>query len=222
MSDVPSAPDDHAVKANILAALDADPQTDASRIGVTVRDGAVTLSGRVASYPAQRAAERAALAVAGVLTLANDIVIDIAREAVIDDESLAKRIADILAWDPAVPHEAVQASVRDGTVRLDGEVEWPSERELIERHVGRIEGVRAVRNEITIVRRAGAEEIRRAIVHALHRNADIEASRIEVTVEDGIVRLEGRIGARYLKEIVKNAVWNAPGVKAVEDHIVVE
>ena len=58
---------------DILDELEWEPSIDAAEIGVTVDDGVARLDGRVPSYTEKLAAERAALRVAGVKAVANDV-----------------------------------------------------------------------------------------------------------------------------------------------------
>ena len=64
---------DRELQESVLAELDWEPSLDASQIGVEVRDGVVTLQGKVDSYAQKWAAERAAKNVPGVRSLAMDL-----------------------------------------------------------------------------------------------------------------------------------------------------
>ena len=125
----------------------------------------------------------------------------------------------MLEWDPALPHENIQAEVRDGAVTLTGEVQWHFQRETVESHVARIGGVKSVTNLLKVTSHAAKPEVKREIVRALHRNADLEAANIDIDVNGGVVSVGGRVKAFYEKDLVKNAIWKAPGVTAVEDNI---
>jgi osmotically-inducible protein OsmY len=61
---------DHALKTDILAELAWEPSISADHIGVTAKEGVVTLTGHVESYWQKQAAERAAGRVKGVKALA--------------------------------------------------------------------------------------------------------------------------------------------------------
>ena len=85
----------------VLRELEYEPQVQSTEIGVSVKDGVVTLSGFVDSYTKKWAAERAAKRVAGVRAVANDLQVklptggerpdpDIARRAVRETRSLAR------------------------------------------------------------------------------------------------------------------------------------
>jgi osmotically-inducible protein OsmY len=210
---------DDVIKNEILDELDWDPAVRMTDVGVTVVDGAVTLTGTVQSYPERSAAERAAKRVRGVVAVAEDIKVALSPEYVQDDSQIAKRIAHVLEWDPAVPHEKIQAEVRNGAVTLTGEVKWYFLREEVEKHVARLSGVRSVDNRLTVAHHVTKPEVRKEIIRALHRNADLEASHVDVDVTDGKVRLDGTVKAFYERDLIKNAVWSAPGVTSVEDHL---
>lgn len=62
--------DDRELRQKVIEELDWDPSIDASAIGVSAKDGIVTLSGSVSSYPQKKNAERAAKRVAGVRAVA--------------------------------------------------------------------------------------------------------------------------------------------------------
>lgn len=210
---------DRDIQNDILDELKWDPAVDVTDVGVSVVDGAVTLTGTVRTFPERWAAERAAKRVRGVVAVAENIKVSLDPMYVRDDSELAKRIAHVLEWDPAVPHERIQAEVRDGAVVLNGEVNWHFQREVAETHVARISGVKTVTNHLVVVHRVTQPEIKKEIVRALHRNADLEASHLNIDVKDGRVRLSGKVKALYEKELVKNAVWSAPGVVAIEDEL---
>jgi hypothetical protein len=66
---------DSQLRQDVLAELDWESSMNAAHIGVGVKDGIVTLSGRVASYAEKFDAERAAQRVFGVVALV--VAIDI-------------------------------------------------------------------------------------------------------------------------------------------------
>ncbi len=58
---------------DVLEELRWEPSVDATHIGVSVKDGIVTLTGHVSSYAEKYAAERAAKRVYGVKAVANEL-----------------------------------------------------------------------------------------------------------------------------------------------------
>jgi ATP-dependent Lon protease len=65
--------DDLTIKKDVEAELEWEPRLNAATIGVAVKNGIVTLTGRVASYAEKMAAARAAARVTGVKAAANEI-----------------------------------------------------------------------------------------------------------------------------------------------------
>lgn len=214
--------EDADIKRDVEAELRWDPQVDEAHIGVSVVDGAVTLTGRVKTYASRRAAERVALRVLGVRAVAEDIKVELVAEHVEDDSELARRIAHMLAWDAGIPNDSIRAEVRNGLVTLSGEVQWRFQRETIEEKVEHLRGVRGVANAITVAKAASIPEVKREIVRALHRAADMEARQITVEMKGSTVVLSGPVRAWYERELARKAAWSAPGVTSVEDRLHVQ
>ena len=70
---------DPQLQSDVLDELAFDPTVDATNIGVVAKDGVVTLTGTVLSYPEKLAAERAVKRVAGVHGIADELKIEAAK-----------------------------------------------------------------------------------------------------------------------------------------------
>ena len=65
-----------------------------------------------------------------------------------------------------------------------------------------------------------AGDLKRRIHDALKRHAEVEADAVRVDVRgDGTVRIEGRVDNWSEMQAVEHAVWSAPGVQRVDDHL---
>lgn len=207
------------VRDAVMRQLDWDPEVDTGSIGVAAKDGTVTLTGFIDSYTAKLAAERAAKRVHGVRAIANDLEVRLG--SVRTDADIAQDAARALALRVTVP-ENVQAVVSQGIVTLSGRVEWHYQKESADGAVRHVRGVRGVRNEITVTPRAAVREVRHRIVKALHRDADLDARHIQVTVDGDTVILTGAVGTWLQRESAELAAANAPGIARVDNRIVVQ
>ena len=81
---------DRDLQRDVLAELRWDPRIEAERVGVMAHEGIVTLTGHVPSYLATWAAEKAALRVAGVRAVANEIEVIPPGEEAPPDEAIAE------------------------------------------------------------------------------------------------------------------------------------
>ncbi len=212
--------DDKALRQDVVSELDFDPSLDAASIGVAVEGGVVTLSGHVGSYAEKIADERAAQRVKGVRAIAQEIVVRYAEDKKTADDQIAERALSIMNWDARIPAEDVMVKVQRGWVTLSGAVAWHFQREAAESAVRRLSGVVGVTNEIRVTPQARPEDVRKRIVEALERNAGVEADAIGVVVDGDKVTLEGKVKARYERDVAERAAWSVPGVAAVEDHLV--
>ncbi|MEA2782867.1 MAG: hypothetical protein QOK29_4411 [Rhodospirillaceae bacterium] len=213
---------DDDIKRDVEAELRWDPDIDATDIAVAVKDGVVTLSGFVRSYAQKREAERAALRVAGVRGVANDIDVRLPLFNQRPDPEIARDA--VAATRNALPYSAdhITVSVRDGWVTLEGTVEWNYQRDRAEEAVEHVRGVKGVTNLIQVQPRVPpTTDIKARIEEALRRLAEVDASRIRVEADGSTVILEGTVRSWAERQEAERAAWAAPGVTRVENRIVV-
>lgn len=202
----------------VIRQLDWDPDVDDSAIGVSAKAGVVTLTGSIDTYAGKLAAERAVRHLRGVRAVANDLVVRLKVDRT--DTDIADDIARALRLRP-VP-ENVQATVHNGHVTLTGRVEWFLQKAYPEETVRHVAGVRGVVNHITVSPATSHRDVRRRIMQALHRNADLDARQINVAVSDDIVTLSGTVKSWSERDAADRAAGSAPGIRHVENQIIVE
>jgi osmotically-inducible protein OsmY len=203
----------------VLDELAWTPGLAIAAIGVSVRDGVVTLSGDVDDVPQYLATKRAALRVTGVRALVDDLWVRPARAH--PDADLAASVRDALRWRADVPSGAVKVVVRDGFVNLVGRVPWEHQRRAAHEAAERVVGVRRVDDDIELTERPAATDAADRVRSALLRNAVLDSAAIDVMVDGTEAVLSGTVHSEFERRQAEAAVWSSPHVSAVRNQLTV-
>jgi osmotically-inducible protein OsmY len=211
------------IQQDVMRELRWDTRIGPAKVGVEVDRGIVTLTGTLENFAKKHAATEAAYRVAGVLDVANDIVVHLAGSPGKTDTEIARAVRSALEWDAFVPDQHIRSNVSEGWVSLEGEVDYLRESEDAARVVRRLEGVKGVWNQITVrPKKVEPVAVRQMIEEALERRAEREAEQIGVAVDDGKVTLSGKVHSWLEKDAVVGVVGHAPGVRTVNDRLRIE
>jgi osmotically-inducible protein OsmY len=140
------------------------------------------------------------------------------------DTDIQRDVLDELDWDPEVEATEVGVEVDNGVVTLTGWVDSYAKKLAAERAAQRVEGVRAVANDLS-VRTSGTwtdTDIAKAAVNALAANAAIPRDRVEVTVKNGKITLTGDLDWEYQRTAAANSVRYLDGVREVINLITIK
>ncbi|HEY3230923.1 MAG TPA: BON domain-containing protein, partial [Roseiflexaceae bacterium] len=128
--------------------------------------------------------------------------------------------------EPQVRSTEIGVAVKDGIVTLAGAVDSYSKRYYAERAAKRVNGVKAVVNDLEVHLPTSSErtdeDIARAAVRALEDRITVPRDRIKVTVSDSWVTLEGDVEWQYQREAAESAVRYLIGVKGVSNLITIK
>lgn len=213
---------DYQIQKDVIAQIGWEPFLKSSQIGVSVKNGIVTLSGNVGHYAQKFQAERAAWKVAGVKAIAEDIQIGVSPSLVKSDTEIADSVLNSLAWHSAVPEDLVRVKVENGIVTLEGEVEWEFQRNSAKNAVAHLIGVRNVINLLKVAPKVLVQDVKSRISEALHRSATVDSEKVSVDVDGSRVVLRGKVRSHAEMEDIEDAVWCAPGVTNVECYLEIE
>jgi osmotically-inducible protein OsmY len=166
-----------------------EPLLNAAEIGVTAKDGVVTLTGTVDSYAKKLEAEKAAMNVAGVKAVAEEIKVKFGHDGKKDDTEIATSCANALKWNWQVPNDKVKVKVQDGWVTLTGEVQWNYEREAAHDAIRTLPGVVGVTNTTTLKPDSHNKIEKEMVEDAIARHWSLSDQDIHVSVSDSTVTL---------------------------------
>jgi len=206
---------------DVLDELRWTPMLSAAEIGVTAKDGIVTLTGIVDGYSKKQAAEAAAKRVGGVRAVAEEIQINFDHKGNPNDADIAKEAANALKWNMALPPGRVRAIVENGWITLEGDVEWYYQKETAKESVQSLRGVKGITNLIMLKPDMNSNVNKVSIENALDRDAFIDNDHVKVDTVDHKVILKGTVKSWSQKEEASRVAWSAPGVQKVENDLVV-
>ncbi len=207
---------------DILDELVWDPAINASRIGVAVKDGVVTLTGHIDTYAQKRAVEKAVQRVDGVQAIAVELDVALSPAHVRSDTEIAAAAEAAIRWQALAPLDRVRLRVEKGRITLTGEVDWEYQRRAADKAVHTLTGVVGVNNQIVVKPTSTAADIVERIQGAMTRQAQRESRRISVFLDGSTVTLRGNVHSWPERNAAQGAAWSAPGVTNVINELKVQ
>src|SRR5271165_289906 len=119
------------------------------------------------------------------------------------DSEIQRDVMEELKWEPFLNSAEIGVAVKDGIVSLSGEVDNYGKKKSAEKAAKRVEGVKAIAEEIEVkLSETGWRsdvDIAVAILNTLQWQTSVDEKTIKVKVEGGWVTLEGTVDWAFEK-----------------------
>ena len=210
------------LQTDVENAIKWEPLLNPAEIGVTAKDGVVSLTGVVDSYAKKLEAENAAKKVIGVKALVEKIEVKFPSAWTKTNEEIANEVLTALKLNWSVPKDKVTVKVEDGWVTLGGELAWNYQKEAAKSAVHYLTGVKGVINNIKIKSETHDAIEKKDVENAIGRSWAVDDTDIQVEVSGTTVTLTGTVDSWYQKEEAARIAWNTPGIWHVKNELVVD
>lgn len=213
---------DEKLQSKVQDAIKWEPLLDVTEIGVTAKEGIITLTGTVDSYAKKLEAEKIVRCVKGVRAIVEEIEVKSGHSGQPNDSDIAREILNAFKWNWKIPNDEIQIKVENGWVTLEGEVTWNYEREAAIKAVHNLIGIKGVMNKIQIESESGDIVEKGEIQNAINRSSILDHKDVKVDVKHNEVTLSGHVHSLYEKDEAEQVAWNASGVWSVKNELVVQ
>lgn len=195
---------------------------DETQIEITINNEVATLKGCVSSYPEKVLAEIEAQLVPGIKSVVNEIEVKFMESNLIpSDQDLREAMFCVLDANSELDSNNVQIFIKKGHVVLGGTVDSYWKKEKIQKMVSQITAVLSVINKIAIIpkEKISDEDISENIIKSMQHSVRIDAHKVDVKVEEGIVTLSGTLSSMSEYDAVKEIAKLNKGVIDIVDKL---
>jgi osmotically-inducible protein OsmY len=213
---------DTELQKDVMSELKYDPSVKVSDIGVLAKNGTVTLNGYATSYSEKWEAVHATKRVAGVKAIADDIEIQLPASYHRTDTDIAAAAINQIEWSTTIPNGTIQATVRDGWITLEGQVEWWYQKNAAGGLVKQMAGVKGLTNSISISPKVTKKAVETDIKAAFKRSAMLDAEHIRVETSGNNVILHGQVRNYSEYDEAERVAWSEAGVSSVDNRLEVD
>jgi len=207
---------------DVQDAIKWEPLLNAAEIGVTAKDGVVSLTGVVDSYIKKMEAENAAKKVIGVKAVVEKIEVKFANSFTKTNLEIANEALSALNSNWSVPKDKVTVKVENGWVTLEGELPWNYQKDAAKSAVNYLTGVKGVSNDIKIKSETHDAIEQKDVENALARDLSNDDNDINVKVLGTKVTLTGKVKSWHNKEEAGRIAWKTPGIWHVQNDLTVD
>src|SRR5215472_17029773 len=147
----------------------------------------------------------------------------------LSDSWLTSKTKIALLADERVKSTQISVKTNNGVVALRGKVDTPEAKAAAAEIARRIDGVKDVKNELTVVPAAerktvetNDKEITRNVRDRLGHDTQLKHAKIDVRTDGGVVVLTGHVPSVSLSARASEVAREVPGVRAVKNDLAYE
>lgn len=196
------------------------------------RNGAVILTGTVTESSHKSLAENTVESLPGVKSVDNQLKVKGETHAEHSDGWLGTKVKTTLLFHRHVSASATDVFVKDGVVSLRGEASSLAQKELTAEYAGDVEGVKEVKNEMTIAKTPAKSDetlgekiddasITAQVKSSLMSHRSTSAVKTKVKTTDGVVTVSGIARNAAEKSLVTKLVADINGVTSVINNMTI-
>lgn len=201
-------------------------------ITTKTKEGIITLSGSVKEADHKQLAQDTVSGLPGVKSVDNQIEVKEAPEKY-SDTWLYLKVKNTLAFHRSVSALKTTVLLKEGVVTLTGEASSEAQKELTTEYATDVDGVKAVKNEMTISANSEPEPLSLSVMiddasisaqvrAALFTHRSTSAFQTSVLTSDGIVTVGGIAKNEAEKDLVTKLVSDIRGVKSVVNNMIIK
>lgn len=140
-----------------------------------------------------------------------------------EDHKLQAAVLERLDLDPSINSSHIGVAVQEGVISLSGHVPSLIERSQAERVAGRVKGVRAVINGISVelpgLSRTSDEALAQLAYARLSSNSSIPSERLHLAVKDGVITVHGDVDWPFQVHAALKDLHRLNGVREVRSDV---
>lgn len=201
----------------------------ADDIKVKSKDGVVTLTGTVSEESHKSLAEETVAGLPAVKGVENKLEVKGDRPAEKTDAWLLTKVKTTLLFHRNVSAKT-EVDVKNGIVTLRGDAKNQAEKDLTTEYVMDIEGVKDVKNELTVAKasketlgeKIDDSSITAQVKMSLLYHRSTSGLKTKVETKDGVVTLSGKAKNAAEKDLATKFAKDVNGVKSVENLMTIE
>lgn len=231
-SSIKESSEDAATTTKVRTALMLSKHVSPFDIDVNTKQGVVSLKGQVPSEEIKTMAGAIAQDTSGVRELHNELVVAPGTQPNPEASRLSERVADLeiktiaedaIRKNPELRDRAIELSVKDRQVSLNGAVETQKQKELAQQLAWSVQGVAGVTNALSVTSPftvdSPEDKLAKRVEFELYSTKAFSLNTLQIHSANGIVTLGGTVSTKAEKLLAEKIAQSVSGVRQVVNNL---